>query len=122
VEGVGTAVDDRRADAGGGATERVRVDVAEGEEADDDDVADEGADHIDVVDEGVERGVEPTTLPHPTASKATRANVAIFGYVTIGEPRITPRRSDRARGPVFCSVPVPADAAQHHQTTRTNKQ
>jgi hypothetical protein len=119
VEGVGTAVGDCGADAGGGTTEGVGV--AEGNEANDD-VADEGADDIDVVDEGVDGGVEPPALPHPTASMATSASVAIFGYVTVGELRITPRRSDRARGPVFCSVPVPADAAQHHQTTRTNKQ
>jgi hypothetical protein len=90
VDGAGAAVGDRGADAGGGATERARVGVAEVEEAIDCDVADEGADEADVVDDGVDRGVETPALPHPTASKATSASVAIFGYVTVGKPRITP--------------------------------
>jgi hypothetical protein len=48
------------------------------------DVVDEAAD-VDVVDEGVGRGVELPALPHPTASKATSASAASFGYVTVCE-------------------------------------
>jgi hypothetical protein len=82
VDGGGTAVDDRGADvdvAGAGAD----VDVTD--EGADVDVAGAGAD-VDVTDEGADWGVEASALPHPTASKATSASVASFGYVTICEP------------------------------------
>jgi hypothetical protein len=84
VDGGGTAVDDRGVDvdvdvAGAGAD----VDVTD--EGADVDVAGAGTD-VDVTDEGADWGVEASALPHPTASKATSASVASFGYVTICEP------------------------------------
>ena len=48
-------------------------------------VTDAGA-NVEVTDEGADWGVEAPALPHPTASKATSASVASFGYVTICEP------------------------------------
>jgi hypothetical protein len=90
VDGAGTAVGDRGVDAGGGAAECARVGVAEGDGTADCDVAAGEADDADGMDEGVDWGVETPALPHPAASKATSTIVAIFGYVTVGEPRITP--------------------------------
>jgi hypothetical protein len=90
VDGAGTAVGDRGVDAGDGATECARVGVAEGDGAADCDVAEDEADDADVVNEGVDKGVETPALPHPTTSKATSASVAVLGYVTVGEPKITP--------------------------------
>jgi hypothetical protein len=86
VDGGGTAVDDRGVD--------VDVDVDVAGAGADVDVTDEGADvdvagagtDVDVTDEGADWGVEASALPHPTASKATSASVASFGYVTICEP------------------------------------
>jgi hypothetical protein len=86
VDGGGTAVDDRGVD--------VDVDVYVAGAGADVDVTDEGADvdvagagtDVDVTDEGADWGVEASALPHPTASKATSASVASFGYVTICEP------------------------------------
>jgi hypothetical protein len=82
VDGVGTAVDDRGADVDV-VNEGANVGVADA--AADVDLADAAAD-VDVADEGADWGVEAPALPHPTASKATSASVASFGYVTICEP------------------------------------
>ena len=82
MDGVGTAVDDRGADVDV-VNEGAEVGVADA--AADVDLADAAAD-VDVADEGADRGVEAPALPHPTASKATSASVASFGYVTICEP------------------------------------
>jgi hypothetical protein len=86
VDGAGTAVGDRGADAGGGVTECARVCVTKGEGVDDADAVNEG---VDVVGEGVDSVVETPAFPHPTASKATSASAAIFGDVTVGEASIT---------------------------------
>lgn len=82
MDGVGTAVDDRGADVDV-VNEGADVDVT-GAGADVD-VTGAGTD-VDVADEGANCGVEVPALPHPTASKATSASVASFGYVTICEP------------------------------------
>jgi hypothetical protein len=73
VDDAGTVAGGCVAEADGGATELVGVGVTEGE----------GVDAVEVVDESVGEEVETPALPHPTASKATSADAAIFEYLTV---------------------------------------